>query len=450
MNLDFFNNKYILSKGNNLYLNLNINMDKNLNIPRLKIMIENNKYSLSDLLKIKINLIESLDLEGIEKYKNKIINLLYLIDIEVYILLKPLVDFWSIEYYNYLDKKNDDNSMIFTKIIKENYINLLLCYIFDMNTFRTYYDKTNKKPYFFLIKMYPPKCKEYNLFRNIQYYLRVLLFINNCLNNYMIQNNKFIDEDKFISKLQQLKINKIIGVFIDLPINTNHYTNHYKAGIDSIKKYIILPSAEVTNFIEPEEIKNRMIEIKKINVLTNTLSQSTSNTSSQSASNKSAESTSAQSESNISSTNIKKKNVSLIKNKETNSTIQGLKKFSIGLEERVSKLEKLLEIEKDENYKMLYFIKNQAKFFNTHLNNYPNYQSYIIKLNKELGNYHTTEIGMKSTLNQLKGIIDHLNNNVEKYMQSYIKQNKKLKNSSNKFTLEQSENPYGFHTSFRY
>ena len=444
MNVNFFNNKYILSKGNNLYLNLNIDMDKNLNILRLKKTIEN-KYSLNDLLKIKINLIESLDLEGIEKYKNKIINLLYLIDIEVYILLKPLVDFWSIEYYDYLNKKNDDNSMIFTKIIKENYMNLLLCYIFDKNTFKTYYDKTNQVPYSFLIKMYP-RGKEYDLYRNIQYYLRVLLFINNCLNDYMIQNNKFIGTKEFISKLQQLKINKIIGVFIDSPINTIHY----KAGIDSIKKYIILPSAEVTNFIEPEEIKNRMIKINKINVLTNTSAPYASNISSQSASNTSAESTSAQPASNISSTNIKKKNVSLIKNKETNNTIQGLKNFSIDLEERVSKLEQSLEREKNENYKMLYFIRNQAKFFNTHLNNYANYQSYIIKLNKRLGNTLSTETAINRTIKTVEEITSDLNDDVEEYMKTYAKRNKKNKNSLNRFTLEQSEDLGGFHGSIRY
>ena len=441
MNLNFFNNKYILSKGNNLYLNLNLNihMDKNLNILRLKKMIEN-KYSLNDLLKIKINLIESLDFEGNEKYKNKIINLLYLIDIEVYILLKPLVDFWSIQYLNYLNKNNDDNSMIFTKIIKENYMNLLLCYIFDKNTFKTYYDKTNQEPYSFLIKMYP-RGKEYDLYKNIQYYLRVLLFINNCLNNYMIQNNKFIGTKEFISKLQELKKNKIIGVFIDSPINTIHY----KAGIDSIKKYIIIPSAEVTNFIEPEEIKNRMIKINKINVLTNTSSQSTSNTSAQSTSNMSAQSTS-----NTSALNIKKKNVSLIKNKETNNTMQGLKNFSIDLEERVSKLEQLLEREKDENYKMLYFIKNQAKFFNTHLNNYANYQSYIIKLNKRLGNTLSTETGINRTIKAVEEITDDLNDDVEEYMKTYAKRNKKNKNSLNRFTLEQSEDPMGYHGSIRY
>ena len=335
--------------------------------------------------------------------------------------------------------------MIFSKIIEENYMNLLLCYIFDKNTFKKYYEEENKEPYSYLIKIYP-RGKEYNLYKNNQYYLRVLLFIYYCLNDYMIENNKFIGTKEFISILQKLKENNIIGEFIKLNINSIHF----RAGIDSIKKYIISPYIEVINFIEPEEIKNRMIEIKKIkkNVLTNTLSN-VSNISSSNILSTNVSSTNISS-SNISAPNIKKKNVSLIKNKETNNTIQGLKNFSIDLEERVSKLEQLLEREKDENYKMLYFIKNQAKFFNTHLNNYANYQSYIIKLNKRLGNTLSTETGIKSTINTVEEIMDDLNDDVEKYMLSNVKRNKRTKNSLNKFTLEQSNDPMGFHTSYRY
>ena len=424
INLNSFKNKYILSKKNKSNRN---NFD---DISSLNKIIENiNNYSLNDLLKTKINAIEFLE-DNIE-YQKQIINLLYLIDTKVYILLNALVDYWSNRYLKYLEKDNDDNSRIFKEIIEENYMDLLFCYMLDINTFRKYCDtntfrkiyknnKTNKKPYSFLMKIYfNIGGKELLLYKNIQYYLKVLLFIYNCLNDYMIQNNKFINEKKFISKLNELKKKQIIGEFIQGPIEDNFYK--YKKGIDYIKTYIIAPV--VKNVNEDIEFKDKLITIKNIKkiVSTNTSSQSTSNT--------------------------EKKSVNLI---ETNNTVEEIKNISYKLEERVSKLENLLNIEKDENYKMLYFIKNQAKFFNTHLNNYANYQSYIIQLNKSLGNYHTTEYGMKTTLETVKNIMKNLGNNVEDYMKTTVKFNKIKKNDFNRLTLKQSESPFNVRFDMKY
>jgi len=285
----------------------------------------------------------------------------------------------------------------------------LLCYIFDDDNFNKYNRNKNIKPY----NLYHTKIKyknavynRYYLLKNLQCYVKILMFIYKCITYYMRDNsNKFISGTKFVNKLLSNKIIK--------------NQDDYDKGIEFIKKNII-GYCEKHEFSNTNDYKKVIAKIKMENknfVLNTKQVTQGSNQITNQGSNQITNQGVSQGVTQGVAQEDNENNYKFLKT--SNKDIEALKK-------QIKDIQRIQNIERNEDYKMLNFIRNQGKFFNTNLNNFDNYQSYILHLNNKLNKSRLPNVTFTHN------VVSSLDKNVRRYLKENAKYNIERKNKRNK------------------